>query len=117
MRTIAVTSSCGKENGHVAGNHCLDVEVTIMRTCAGRWKVSIVETWGSCQGHDEEHGRKTVKAIGPTLPGAAMEARNRSEVAGLHASNTIQALLCAEEEASDAEETADKEASATKATS
>ena len=104
MKTIKVTTSAGKEYGHVPGNHYLDVDVTITRTRSGRWTIGVVETWGSCQGRDEEHGRKTVMAVGRTLEDAVAKANCRAEAADLHKAYTAQALSCAEAEAAAKEE-------------
>jgi hypothetical protein len=108
MKTIKVTSSAGEACGHVPGNRYLDVDVTITRARSGRWTVELLETWGSCQGHDEEHGRQTVMACAHTLKEAVAEANRRAEVADLHKSYTVQALSRAEADAAAKE---DEEAS------
>jgi hypothetical protein len=67
-----------------------------------------VETWGSCQGHDEELDRNTVMACARTLEDAVEQALRRAEAADLHKAYTTQALSCAEAEAAEKE---DEEAS------
>ncbi len=104
MKKIKVTASAGEEYGHLPGNHYHDVDVTIVRTQSGRWTVEIVETWGSCQGHDEEHGRKHVMASGRTLEEVVAEANRRAEAAEIERSYTAQALSCAEARAAKKEE-------------
>jgi hypothetical protein len=110
MKIIKVTSSAGERYGHVPGHRYLDVDVTITRARSGRWTVKLVETWGSCQGYDEEHGRQTVMACARTLEEAVAEANRRAEVADIHKSYTAQALSCAEPEAAAKEEEASEEA-------
>lgn len=110
MKTIKVTSSAGKEYGHVPGHQYHDLDVTITRARSGRWTIKLLETWGSCQGRDEEHGRQTVMACARKLEDAVAEANRRAEVADLHKSYTVQALSCAEAEAAAKEEEASEEA-------
>jgi len=116
MKTIKVISSVGEEYGHVPGHQYHDLDVTITRARSGRWTVKLLETWGSCQGHDEEHGRQTVMACARTLEEAVAEANRRAEVADLHKSYTAQALSCAEAEAAAKEEEASDEANIAGAT-
>ncbi len=106
MKTLKVTSSAGKKYGHVPGHNYHDVDVTISRTRPDRWTIEIVETWGGCQGHDEEHGRKTIMARGRTLEATVEEAARRAEAAELDRSYTTQALSCAEAGAAEEEEEA-----------
>jgi hypothetical protein len=108
MKIIKVTSSAGEPYGHVPGHRYHDVDVTITRARSGRWTVTLVETWGSCQGHDEELDRNTVMACARTLEDAVEQAQRRAEAADLHKSYTAQALSCAEAEAAEKE---DEEAS------
>jgi phosphoribosyl-ATP pyrophosphohydrolase len=108
MKTIKVASSAGTEYGHVPGHQYHDAKVRITRARSGRWTVTLRETWGSCQGHDEEHGRKTVMACARTLEDAVEQAQRKAEAADLHKSYTAQALSCAEAKAAAKE---DEEAS------
>jgi hypothetical protein len=104
MKEINVESSAGKKYGHVPGHQYHDVDVTIDRSAAGRWTVEIIETWGSCQGRDEEHGRKTVMACGRSLEEAVEKVTARAEGADINRSYLVQALSCAEAEAAEVEE-------------
>ena len=108
MKIIKVASSAGEPYGHVPGHRYHDVDVTITRARSGRWTVTLVETWGSCQGHDEELDRNTVMACARTLEDAVEQAQRRAEAADLHKSYTAQALSCAEAKAAAKE---DEEAS------
>jgi hypothetical protein len=64
MKTININTlekfeaSNGKEYGHVPGHQYHDVQGTLQQTKHG-WRCELVEVWGSAQGRDEEHGRKT----------------------------------------------------------
>src|ERR1039458_5385034 len=98
MKEINVESSAGKKYGHVPGHQYHDVDVTIDRSAAGRWTVEIIETWGSCQGRDEEHGRKTVMACGRSLEEAVEKVTARAEGADINRSYLVQALSCARSE-------------------
>ena len=110
MKTIKVTSSAGEAYGHVPGHRYHDVDVSITRARSGRWTVTLVETWGSCQGHDEELDRKTVMACARTLEDAVVEANRKAEAADLDKSFTAQALSCAGAEAAAKEEEASEKA-------
>ena len=102
MQEIQVTSSAGKKYGHVAGHQYHDVDVKITRSKSGRWKVEIVETWGSCQGYcEEERGPRIVCAQGTALDEAVLQAGERAEAAGMDKSYLTQALSEAEAEAAD----------------
>ena len=71
-RTWTVT--VGTPYGHVPGHNYRDVEITITQT-RGRWTVRALESWGSAQGYDEEHGRKEVIGRGDTLAEAERDCR------------------------------------------
>lgn len=55
---MTTQASNGKEYGHVPGHQYHDVDGTLTKTRYG-WRCELVETWGSAQGQDEEHGRNT----------------------------------------------------------
>ena len=94
----------GNEYGHVPGHNYNDVDVTITLHLRGRWTVDILETWGSAQGEDEEHGRRHVVGSGDTL----VEAVERAEKLALRCKMTelylAQSLSEATEEARQAVE-------------
>lgn len=46
-----------KPYGHVPGHQYHDVDGTLTETKHG-WRCELLETWGSAQVSDEEHGRK-----------------------------------------------------------
>jgi len=108
MKNIKVTSRVEKEYGHVPGNNYHDVEATITRSSVGRWAAKLLETWGSSQGFDEEHGRREVSALGNSLAEVVREAERKAEAAGINRSYAIQALSGAEQEAAEEEELADQ---------
>ena len=101
-KPIETTGSAGKQYGHVPGHQYHDVDVTITRRSSGRWRVSVLETWGSAQGYDEEHGRKTVVGRGDDLDSALADARDLAERADIDAAFLAEALSEAADEAEDA---------------
>jgi hypothetical protein len=74
----------------------------------GRWAAKLLETWGSSQGFDEEHGRREVSAVGNSLAEVVQEAERKAEAAGIDRSYAIQALSGAEQEAAEEEEQAEE---------
>ena len=104
MKKLEVTGSCGNQYGHIPGSPYHDVDVSIKRGPSGRWRVEILETWGSCQGHDEERGRRKISASGDTRGYAVNEAQRRAEASGIDTSYLLQALSGAEDAAAQAEE-------------
>jgi hypothetical protein len=108
MKKIKVTSTVGKKYGHSLGNHYHDVDAFITRSSVGRWAVKLLETWGSSQGYDEEHGRREVSAVGNSLAEVVQEAERKAEAAGIDRSYAIQALSGAEQEAAEEEEQAEE---------
>ena len=107
MKALKVSSSKGNEYGHVPGHQYRDVDVTIVRTRKGNWTVEILETWGSAQGYDEEHGRKKVIGRGNSLDGAVRDARTKAHEADIDREYMTQSLSCAEAEAAEEAEAAD----------
>ena len=77
------TGRAGKPFGHVPGHQYHDIEATITQTTTGRWRVRILETWGSAQGTDEEHGRKYATGRAESLDEAIIDARRRADAAGI----------------------------------
>lgn len=115
MNAIKATGSAGKEYGHVPGHQYHDVDVTISRTRKGNWTVEILETWGSAQGYDEEHGRKKVIGRSEDLRSAVSDARQRAKNADIGPDYVEESLSEAEQNATEeieaAEETVDSQES------
>jgi hypothetical protein len=99
---ITATGSAGREYGHVPGHQYHDVDVTISRRPSGRWRVEIIETWGSAQGYDEEHGRKTVIGRGEELDDAVRDAERLAEKADIETDYLAEALSEAADQAEEA---------------
>lgn len=106
MRTkeIQVKATAGRPYGHVPGHHYHDVDVWIQRSANSRWFVTVLETWGSCQGRDEEHGRHQICGRGKSLDDAQAQAERLAQAAGINQEYLAQALSQA---ASEAEELMD----------
>lgn len=79
--TIAEGCS-GRNYGHVPGNNYHDVEVGVGRK-GGQYRAVVVETWGSAQGYDEEHGRRKVVARGTDPRDVLAECVARAHRAGI----------------------------------
>jgi hypothetical protein len=98
--------SVGNEYGHVPGHQYHDVDTVISRK-GDKYRVHVVESWGSCQGYDEEHGRNEVVARGSSISAAVAEAGRRGALAGIvdkGAQYMVQSLGKAEDEAEEADE-------------
>lgn len=95
------TGSKGTPYGHVPGHSYHDVDVTISQR-DGKFRVEVLETWGSAQGYDEEHGRNRIVAIDPDLDAAVRIANARSKDADILEEYMIQALSVAHADAVDA---------------
>jgi hypothetical protein len=108
MKAINATGSAGKAYGHVPGHQYHDVDVTIRRTRNGCWTVEILETWGSAQGYDEEHGRKKVIGRDDSLESAVRDARQRATSADIDPDYTDEAVSEAESEAAEEIEAAEE---------
>lgn len=104
---ILADASKGTEYGHAPGNQYHDVDVTIS-TRDGRFRVEVLETWGSAQGYDEEHGRNRVVAIDEDLDTAVRIANARAKTAGIREDYMIQALSSAHADAVDTLEELDE---------
>lgn len=91
--------------GHVPGHQYHDVEAAVM-TRGEKIRVVILETWGSAQGYDEEHGRHKVVAIDTELSLAIQTARERAKEAEVCPEFLVQALSQVESDAIDALEQA-----------
>lgn len=93
------SKSAGVKFGHVPGHKYHDVDVVVSHAKNGAIRVHVVESWGSAQGYDEEHGRREVVGRGETVKAACREAQQRAESAGINAEFLSQALSMAEDEA------------------
>jgi hypothetical protein len=109
VKPIEVDAKVGEKFGHLPGRHYHDVNIKIARMRSGRWQVTILEIWGSSQGDDEEHGRRTVAAQGQNLDEVVREASQRAEAAEIDRSYATQALSCAEAKAAKEAEIVDGE--------
>lgn len=96
-----IAESCkGTPYGHVPGHQYHDVEVTIGQR-GEKYRVEVLETWGSAQGFDQEHGRNKVVAIDGDLDSAVRIANSRAQTAGIREDYMIQALSSAHSDALD----------------
>lgn len=84
MTTIKKTyeSSNGKEYGHVPGHQYHDVDGTLTETKYG-WCCELIETWGSAQGRDEEHGRNTASGRADSPYAAVEQAKAEAKEIGM----------------------------------
>lgn len=78
-----IASACiGNEYGHVPGHSYHDVEVAVGRK-GRQFRAVALETWGSAQGYDEEHGRRKVVARGEDALDTLAECVARAHAAGI----------------------------------
>jgi hypothetical protein len=92
------SESAGKAYGHVPGHQYRDVNV-VVSTRGDKLRCHVVESWGSCQGYDEEHGRREAIGRGESIRGAVDDARQRSRDAGIDCEYLEQSLSLAEDSA------------------
>jgi hypothetical protein len=95
--TELASASAGKAYGHVPGHQYHDVDVVISRSTKetaidALFRCHIVESWGSAQGYDEEHGRREVVGRDRTIEGAASSACDYAKAAGMSDECLHQAL-------------------------
>lgn len=102
--TELASASAGTPYGHVPGHRYSDVDVTISRARNGSIRVHVVESWGSAQGYDEEHGRREVVGRGPDISSACRDAESRAAKVGVDAGHLATAMSRAEDEAEEAAE-------------
>ncbi len=100
-RELASTS-VGTEYGHVPGHQYHDVDVVISQSRDNRFRCHIVDSWGSAQGYDEEHGRIEATGRGESITEAAREAKAIGTEAGMDARYLAQAVSKAVDEATEA---------------
>ena len=90
--------SAGVAYGHVPGHQYHDVDVVISER-DGKFRCHVVESWGSAQGYDEEHGRREAIGRGDSISQAVEDARSRAKDAGIECEYLEQALSKAEDAA------------------
>lgn len=93
--------SAGKDYGHVPGHQYHDVDVVVSER-GEKFRCHVVESWGSAQGYDEEHGRREAIGRGDSIRGAIDDARGRAKDAGIECEYLEQALSLAEDSAEEA---------------
>ena len=96
-------ASAGKEYGHVPGHRYHDVDAIVTRR-GDKFRCQLVETWGSAQGYDEEHGRREVVGRGASIREAIDEAMHRASLAAMNQEYYIQAASAAEDAAHESAE-------------
>ena len=99
------SESVGVPYGHVPGHQYHDVDVVISvrnKVAGGGYRVHIVESWGSAQGFDEEHGRREVIGRGGSIRAAIVDTRERVVRATITVEFFEQALSLAEDAAEEA---------------
>jgi hypothetical protein len=79
---MSIYASAGREYGHVPGHNYHDVDVEVTGPHAGRYVATATETWGSAQGHDEEHGRNEIGSVDGDPVGAVSGLIGAAESAG-----------------------------------
>lgn len=90
--------SAGKPYGHVPGHQYHDVDVVVSRK-GDKFRCHVVESWGSAQGYDEEHGRREVIGRGDSIGECVADARDRAGSAGIVCEYLETALSLAEDAA------------------
>lgn len=99
-RQLASTSK-GIPYGHVPGHQYHDVDVVVSQSRDGKFRCHIVESWGSAQGYDQEHGRIEATGRGETIKAAVIEAKEISVEAGMDTSYLAQAVAKAIDQATE----------------
>jgi hypothetical protein len=101
--TKLASVSVGTEFGHVPGHQYSDVDVVVShrpgKTCI---RCHVVQSWGSAQGYDEEHGRHEVMGRGLTVDGACSDALAAGQAAGMNAGKLHEAISQARDQAEEA---------------
>lgn len=92
------SESAGKAYGHFPGHQYHDCDVVVSRR-GEKYRVHVVESWGSAQGYDEEHGRREAIGRGDSIRAAIGDARTRSKDSGIECEYLEQALSKAEDSA------------------
>lgn len=95
------SESTGNAYGHVPGHQYRDVDVVVSRK-GDKYRVHVVESWGSAQGYDEEHGRREAIGRGDSIREAISDARRRAKDCGIETEYLEQSLCKAEDAAEEA---------------
>ena len=95
------SESTGNAYGHVPGHQYRDVDVVVSRK-GDKYRVHVVESWGSAQGYDEEHGRREAIGRGDSIREAISNARRRAKDCGIETEYLEQSLCKAEDAAEEA---------------
>lgn len=101
--TELASESVGAAYGHVPGHQYHDVDV-VVSTRVGKYRCHVVESWGSAQGYDEEHGRREVVGRGESIRSAMAEAVSRGIAADMAVGYLTQAASQAEDAAEECAE-------------
>ena len=96
--TELASASAGKAYGHVPGHHYHDVDVRISNR-GDKYRCHVVESWGSAQGYDEEHGRREAVGRGANIAESCEAARDRAARAGIVCEYLETAISIAEDRA------------------
>lgn len=96
------STSVGTEFGHTPGHQYNDVDVVISQSRDGKFRCHIVESWGSAQGYDEEHGRREAIGRGESISEAAHDAKQIALEAGVSTRYLTSAVSKAIDEALEA---------------
>lgn len=99
-KELSATSK-GTEYGHVPGHQYHDIDVVISQSRDNRFRCHIVESWGSAQGYDEEHGRREATGRGESIENAASDAKAIGAEAGMDTSYLAQAVALAIDKATE----------------
>jgi len=87
--------TAGREFGHTPGHKYHDVDVVISYrdfTTRRSYRCHVVESWGSAQGYDEEHGRNEVVSHGSTVAEAVALAQGQAAEIEMSCEYTVRAL-------------------------
>ena len=96
------SGSAGTPYGHVPGHTYRDVDVLISHR-ADSYRCEIVYSWGSCQGDDEEHGRRSAIGRGASIDQACEDGERRAIKAEIQERYMASALAEARDQAYDHE--------------
>ena len=97
--TQLASVSVGTPYGHVPGHQYSDVDVVIShRPGKECFRCHVVQSWGSAQGYDEEHGRHEVIGRGLTVASACSDALQAGQTAGINEQRLIEAITQARDQ-------------------
>lgn len=97
---LASLTLFSKDFGHAQGKnyHDFDVMLSTRNKRENRYRVMVVEHWGTTLGHDQEAGRRTVIGHGDSLRAAINDAKALAVEANISLEHLTQALSKAEDE-------------------